>query len=125
MGGGPMGRGGPMAMMKGESARDFKGTMRKLLAYLGPYKSVTALVILLAAASTVFSIFGPKILGNATTKLFEGVMGQITGAGAGIDFAAISRILLTALGLYILSAGLHSGLDHDRSGGGHHLSLSP
>jgi ATP-binding cassette subfamily B protein len=104
MAGGPMGRGGPMAMMKGESARDFKGTMRKLLAYLGPYKSVTALVILLAAASTVFSIFGPKILGNATTKLFEGVMGQITGAGAGIDFAAISRILLTALGLYILSS---------------------
>ncbi len=104
MPGGPMGRGGPMAMMKGESARDFKGTMRKLLVYLGPYKLLTALVILLAAASTVFSIFGPKILGNATTKLFEGVMGQITGAGAGIDFTAIGQILLTALVLYVLSS---------------------
>jgi ATP-binding cassette subfamily B multidrug efflux pump len=102
--GGPMGRGGPMAMMKGESARDFKGTMRKLIGYLGAYKLVTVIVILLAIASTVFSIFGPKILGNATTKLFEGVMGQIAGSGTGIDFAAIGRILLTALGLYILSA---------------------
>lgn len=106
MGGGPgmMGRGGPMAMMKGETARNFKGTMRKLIAYLGAYKLLTAIVILLAIASTVFSIFGPKILGNATTKLFEGVMGQIAGTGAGIDFAAIGRILLTALGLYVLSA---------------------
>jgi len=102
--GGPMGRGGPMAMMKGESARDFKGTMRKLIGYLGAYKLVTVIVILLAIASTVFSIFGPKILGNATTKLFEGVMGQIAGSGTGIDFAAIGRILLTALGLYVLSA---------------------
>ncbi len=102
--GGPMGRGGPMAMMKGESARDFKGTMKKLIAYLGAYKLVTSIVIVLAIASTVFSIFGPKILGNATTKLFEGVMGQIAGSGTGIDFAAIGQILLTALGLYALSA---------------------
>ncbi len=104
MGGGPMGRGGPMAMMKGESARDFKGTMRKLVAYLGPYKLVTLLVIVLSVASTVFSIFGPKILGNATTKLFEGVMGQIGGSGAGIDLPGIADILLLALGLYVLSA---------------------
>lgn len=106
MGGGRgmMGRGGPMAMMKGETARNFKGTMIKLIAYLGAYKLLTAIVILLAIASTIFSIFGPKILGNATTKLFEGVMGQIAGTGAGIDFAAIGRILLTALGLYVLSA---------------------
>lgn len=104
-GGGPMGmRGGPMAMMKGESARDFKGTMRKLIDYLGAYKLITLLVIVLAIASTVFSIFGPKILGNATTKLFEGVMGQISGSGQGIDFNAIGQILLTALGLYVLSA---------------------
>ncbi len=104
MGGGPMGRGGPMAMMKGETARDFKGTMTKLIGYLGAYKAVTLLVIVLAIASTVFSIFGPRILGNATTKLFEGVMGQIAGTGQGIDFDAIGQILLTALGLYVLSA---------------------
>lgn len=104
MGGGPLGRGGPMAMMKGESARDFKGTMKKLIGYMGAYKGVTLLVIVLAIASTVFSIFGPRILGNATTKLFEGVMGQIAGTGLGIDFDAIGQILLTALGLYVLSA---------------------
>ena len=103
--GGPLGRGGPMGMMmKGESARDFKGTMRKLIGYLGPHKVVTVVVAVLAIASTIFSIFGPKILGNATTKLFEGVMSQIGGSGPGIDLAAIGQILLLALGLYILSA---------------------
>jgi ATP-binding cassette subfamily B protein len=101
-----MGRGGgPMAMMKGESARDFAGTMRKLLHYMGPYKAVTLLAILLAIASTAFSIYGPKILGNATTKLFEGVLSQMGGSG-GIDFETIGNILLTALGLYVLSAVL-------------------
>jgi ATP-binding cassette subfamily B protein len=105
MGGpGPFGRGGPMAMMKGESARDFKGTIQKLIAYMGAYKLVTILVIVLAIASTVFSIFGPDILGQATTKLFEGVMGQISGTGPGIDFEAIGQILLLALGLYVISA---------------------
>jgi ATP-binding cassette subfamily B protein len=99
----PMGH-GPMAMMKGESARDFKGTMRKLIAYLGPYRWLMLLVLFLAAASTVFQIFGPKILGNATTKLFEGLMGQISGSGAGVDFSAIGRILMTALVLYVFSA---------------------
>lgn len=102
---GPMGGGhGPMGMMKGESARDFKGTMSKLIVYLGSYKLVTIVVILISIASTIFSIFGPKILGSATTKLFEGVMGQIAGTGVGIDFDAISQILLLALGLYILSS---------------------
>ncbi len=100
---GPMG-GGPMGMMKGESARDFKGTMAKLIVYIGTYKYVTIAVILISVASTVFSIFGPKILGNATTKLFEGVMGQVAGTGAGIDFDSIKQILLLALVLYILSA---------------------
>ena len=102
---GPFG-GGPMAMMKGDKARDFKGTMKKLIAYLGPHKLVTVIVIILSMVSTVFSIFGPKILGNATTKLFEGVLEQITGSGSGIDFSAIGQILLTALGLYVLSAVL-------------------
>ncbi len=102
--GSPFGRGGPMAMMKGDKARDFKGTMRKLIAYLGPHKTATVIVIILAMASTVFSIFGPKILGQATTKLFEGVIQQISGSGPGIDFTAIGNILLIALGLYVLSA---------------------
>ncbi len=98
------GRGGPMAMMKGEKARDFKGTMRNLLQYLGAYKIYIAIVILIAIGSTIFAIAGPKILGQATTKLFEGVMAQISGSGEGIDFDAIGRIILTVLGLYLVSA---------------------
>lgn len=100
---GPMGHGGPMAMMKGEKARDFRGTMRKLIQYLGSYKLSIVIVMLLAAASTVFAIVSPKILGQATTILFEGVMRQISGAGAGIDFNAIGRIILINLGLYLAS----------------------
>jgi ATP-binding cassette subfamily B protein len=104
MGGhGPMG-GGPMAMMKGEKPRDFKGTMIKLIGYLGAYRVSILVVMIFAIGSTVFSIVGPKILGKATTKLFEGVMGQIAGSGSGIDFGYIGRILLTVGGLYLLSA---------------------
>ncbi|MFO3795890.1 MAG: ABC transporter ATP-binding protein, partial [Anaerolineales bacterium] len=95
---------GPMAMLKGESARDFKGTMRKLLAYLRPYRWMIFFSLLLAAASTAFQIFGPKILGQATTRLFEDLMGQIAGTRSGVDFAAIGRILLLALGLYAFSS---------------------
>ncbi len=100
---GPMGRGGPMAMMKGEKPRDFKGTMKKLIQYLGSYKVAILVVMIFAIASTIFSIVGPKILGNATTKLFEGVMGQIAGTGS-IDFGYIGQMILWTLGLYILSA---------------------
>jgi len=99
-----IGRGGPHSMMKGEKARDFKGTMRKLIAYLGSYNRTIVIVLLVAAVSTVFSIVGPKILGRATTKLFEGVMAQISGTGTGIDFAYISNILLITFFLYLLSA---------------------
>ena len=106
MRGGPMGGGGPMAMMKGEKARDFKGTMLKLLQYLGSYRISTLIVMIIAIASTVFSIAGPKILGQATTKLFEGVMAQIAGSGTGIDFNYIGRIILITLGLYLVSAVL-------------------
>jgi len=95
---------GPMAMMKGEKARDFKGTMRQLLQYLGAYKIGILIVILFAVASTTFSIVGPKLLGKATTKLFEGVMGEIAGTGTGIDFAYIGQILLLTLALYLGSA---------------------
>ena len=100
---GPMGRGGPMAMIKGEKPRDFKGTMRKLIEYLGAYKLKILVVMLFAAGSTVFAIVGPKILGKATTKLFEGVMEMTTGTGTGIDFIYIGRIILITLALYLVS----------------------
>jgi len=93
-----------MAMMRGEKARDFKGTMRKLIQYLGSYRLPIVVAILFAVASTVFSIIGPKILGKATTKLFEGVLGQIAGTGAGIDFRYIGQILLVTLALYVGSS---------------------
>ena len=101
---GPMGRGGPMAMMKGEKARDFRGTMAKLIEYLGSYRLPILITLIVAAASTVFSIVSPKILGKATTKLFEGVVAQLSGSGDGIDFAYIGNIILLTLGLYVLSS---------------------
>ncbi|MBN1260157.1 MAG: ABC transporter ATP-binding protein [Anaerolineae bacterium] len=105
---GGMRRGGHMGprgmMMRGEKARDFKGTMAKLAGQLRPYQVRIAIVLIFAIASTIFSIVGPKILGRATTKLFEGVMGQIMGTGAGVDFDYIGNIVLTLLGLYLLSA---------------------
>jgi len=91
-------------MMKGEKPRNFKGTMKKLLAYLSRFKAPIIVVMLFAVGSTIFSILGPKILGNATTKLFEGVMAQIAGKSGGVDFAAIGTILLSTLGLYLMSA---------------------
>ena len=111
MGGrGPMGRrgpfgghGGPMAMMKGEKAHDFKGTMIRLIKYLDAYRVSVVIVMIFAAASTVFAIVGPKVLGKATTRLFEGVMSQIAGTGS-IDFGYIGHILLITGGLYLLSA---------------------
>jgi ATP-binding cassette subfamily B multidrug efflux pump len=95
---------GPMAMMKGEKARDFRGTMAQLIEYLGSYKIAIVIVLLFAIASTIFTIAGPKILGQATTELFRGVMSQISGTGAGIDFDAIGRIILLTLGLYLASS---------------------
>ena len=95
--GGPMGRGGPMAMLgKAEKPRDFKGTLNKLIQYLGRYKLLILFVWILAIASTAATIFGPKILGKATTTLFEGVMAQLAGTGT-VDFTAIGTILLQAL----------------------------
>ena len=102
---GPMGGHGPMGMMKGEKPRDIKGTLRQLLEYLGRYKIVILFVWLLAIASTAASIVGPKILGKATTELFEGVMARIAGTG-GIDFPAIGQIVMQVLILYVLSAML-------------------
>lgn len=87
-----------------EQTRDFKGTMLKLWQYLSEYRAQMITVMVFAIASTVFTIVGPKILGKATTRLFEGVIGQITGTSTGIDFDYIGRILLILLGLYVLSA---------------------
>ncbi len=100
---GPMGRGGPMAMMKGDKARDFKGTMAKLVEYLGKYRVTVLIVLVFAVASTAANIAGPKILGRATTSLFEGVLAQLSGTGE-IDFQYIGEILLLTLGLYLVSA---------------------
>lgn len=101
---GPMG-GGPGGMaMPGEKAKDFKGTFKRLLKYLGRYKIAIIIVLIFAVLSTVFSIVGPKILGEATTILYEGLMNIISENGLGIDFEAIKRILLTLLGLYLISA---------------------
>lgn len=104
-GGGPgFGPGGHRGMMPGEKARDFKGTMRRLVGYLSAYRLSILVVILFSIASTIFTILGPKILGQATTKLFEGALGMIAGAGMGIDFEYIGRIILLMLGLYVLSS---------------------
>jgi ATP-binding cassette subfamily B protein len=98
---GPHGPGG--RMMPGEKARDFKGTLLRLLAYIGKYKAAVGVVMLFAMAGTLFSVLGPKILGNATTELFNGLVAKVQGTG-GIDFDKIGRILLLLLGLYLASA---------------------
>jgi len=95
--------GGPMQFTKGEKARDFRGTMKKLIAYAGRHRTAVIVVFIFAILSTAANIVGPKILGEATTKLFEGVMAQLAGTG-GIDFDAIGQIVLIVLGLYLLSA---------------------
>ena len=96
-------RHGPGApMVVGEKAKDFKGTMKKLIAYMDRYLPSIILALICAVAGTVFSIFGPKILGKATTKLFEGLVAMLTGTGS-IDFDAIAQILLFLLGLYVFS----------------------
>ncbi|MDR2493083.1 MAG: ABC transporter ATP-binding protein/permease [Coriobacteriales bacterium] len=97
--------GGPMAgMMPGERPQDFKGALLKLLGYLGAFKFAIAVVIVFAIASTVFAIIGPKILGTATTELFEGIMRQISGSGSGPDFDAIASTMLFLVGLYLVSS---------------------
>lgn len=97
---GPMG-GGKMSV--GEKAKDFKGTMKTLWSYLAHYKIGIIFVLIFAIGSTIFSIVGPKILGNATTEIFNGLVGKITG-GNGIDFGKIGQILLFLVGLYVISA---------------------
>ena len=99
---GPMG--GPRGGHTLEKAKDFKGTTKKLIKnYLSKYKIGLIIVLIFAIGSTIFSIVGPKILGNATTEIFNGLVNKISGNG-GIDFGKVGMILLTLLGLYLLSA---------------------
>ncbi|HBF6468752.1 TPA: ABC transporter ATP-binding protein [Clostridioides difficile] len=100
MGRGPMGK----SMGAGQKANDFKGTMRKLIAYLSKFKISIILVIVFAIGSASFSIVGPKILGKATTKIFEGLVSKVSGGNVGIDFNAIGKILTFLLCLYLISA---------------------
>lgn len=99
---GPMGGHGGMGMSV-EKAKDFKGTMKTLWSYLSNYKFAIILVAVFAIGSTIFSIVGPKILGNATTELFNGLMDKLQG-GSGINFGKIGEILLFLIGLYVVSA---------------------
>ena len=99
---GPMGGHGGMGMSV-EKAKDFKGTMKTLWSYLSSYKFAIILVVVFAIGSTIFSIVGPKILGNATTELFNGLMDKLQG-GSGINFGKIGEILLFLIGLYVVSA---------------------
>ncbi|WP_353954906.1 ABC transporter ATP-binding protein [uncultured Eubacterium sp.] len=101
--GGPMGHGRGMA--PGEKAKDFKGSIGKILRYMGKYKIAVVFVMIIAACSTVFSVLGPKVLGKATTGLAEGLMAKVAGTG-GIDFSYIGKVLLFVLGLYLLSSVL-------------------
>lgn len=100
MGRGPMGK----SMGAGQKANDFKGTMQKLIAYLSKFKISIILVIVFAIGSASFSIVGPKILGKATTKIFEGLVSKVSGGNVGIDFNAIGKILTFLLFLYLISA---------------------
>ena len=95
--------GGPMKMGQ-EKAKDFKGTMKKLISYLNPYKFAMVLVLIFAIGSSIFNIVGPKILGNATTKIFEGLVSKVSNSGVGIDFDSILRTLSILAGLYIISS---------------------
>ena len=101
---GPMGgHGHGPGAMAGEKARDFKGTMKKLMGYLGRYKTGIFFVVIFAIGGTIFNIVGPKILGKATTEIFTGLVSKVSG-GSGIDFDKIAKILIGLLCLYLCSA---------------------
>ena len=97
------GPGGPRGPMSVEKAKDFKGTIKKLWSYVKKYRIALIIIVIFAIASTIFAIIGPKILGNATTELFNGLLGKVTG-NTGINFPKIKNILLLLVFLYIISA---------------------
>ncbi|MDY3818283.1 MAG: ABC transporter ATP-binding protein [Lachnospiraceae bacterium] len=94
---------GPGPGAPGEKAKDFKGTISKILAYMGHYKIALGFVIVFAIISTVFNVAGPKILSKATTELFTGLMSKLSG-GSGIDFGKIGKILIALLCIYVVSS---------------------
>ena len=93
---------GPKGINTTEKAKDFKGSLKKLFQSMSKYKIGLIIAFICAIASTVFSIVGPKILGNATTELFDGIVSKMSG-GPGIDFAKIGSILIFLLVIYIVS----------------------
>ena len=99
----PRGRMGGRHGTSTEKAKDFKGTMKKLMGYLAQYKIGLLLVVIFAIGSTIFNIAGPKILGKATTELFHGLISKVSG-GSGIDFDKIAKILIGLMCLYVCSA---------------------
>lgn len=98
---GPMGRMGGMG--RGEKAKDFKGTMRQLLGYIGQHKIAVFTAVAFAVCSVIFNIVGPKVLGQVTTKLFEGLVAKVNGTGD-VDFAWIAKTLGFLLCLYLASS---------------------
>ena len=86
-----------------EKAKDFKGTLKKLLHYMSVFKVQMAFIVIFAICGTVFDIVGPKILGKATTEIYNGLVSKVSG-GSGMDFGRIGQILLMTLGLYLISA---------------------
>ncbi len=92
-----------------EKAKDIKGTVKKLLKYISKYKIMIIIVIIFSIVSTVFSIIGPKVLGDATTIIYEGVMNIISNNGLGMDFDGIRNIIITLLILYVISATFSYG----------------
>lgn len=104
---GPMGGGhpGPRPGMPVEKAKDFRGTLKRLIRYLKPHRFTLLLIVVMAVASTLFTIVAPKIMGLATTSLFEGIQNRLSGGtGPIVDFAYIGNILLVLIGLYLFSS---------------------
>ena len=101
--GGPMG--GPHMMHGGEKAKDFKGTLGKLLKYIGKYKLPLLVAVIFTVGSTVFQILGPKVMGQATTEIFNGLTSRVTGGS--VNFAKIGEILLMTLALYLTGAAFN------------------
>ncbi len=93
---------GPMGN-KPEKVKDFKGTMKKLMGHLKPFRMVLILVVIFSIGSAAFNIVGPKILGSATTEIFNGLVNKVGGTGSGINFDKIGRILATLIALYFIS----------------------
>ena len=98
-----MGGHGARGGVPGEKAKDFKGTLKKLFKYMGAFKVHMIFVAVFAVCGTIFNIAGPKILGKATTEIFNGLVSKVSG-GSGMDFGRIGQILLMTLGLYVISA---------------------